>query len=83
MICVNATPTTANSQSRGQKPIMKLATLKTGGRDGKLIVVSQDLKHAVAASEVAPNLQTVLDDWHYQGAQAHTTIGCIERRPRL
>jgi len=42
---------------------MKLATLKTGGRDGKLIVVSQDLKYAVAASEVAPNLQTVLDDW--------------------
>ena len=43
---------------------MKLATLKTGGRDGKLIVVSQDLKYAVAASEVAPDLQTVLDDWN-------------------
>jgi len=43
---------------------MKLATLKTGGRDGKLLVVSRDLKHAVAASEVAPSLQTVLDDWH-------------------
>jgi hypothetical protein len=61
---------------------MKLATLKTGGRDGKLIVVSQDLKYAVAASEVAPNLQT---GWTtgLQGAQAHTTIGCFERRPRL
>ena len=43
---------------------MKLATLKTGGRDGKLIIVSRDLKRAVAASEVAPNLQAVLDDWH-------------------
>jgi fumarylacetoacetate (FAA) hydrolase len=42
---------------------MKLATLKTGGRDGKLIVVSRDLKHAVAASEVAASLQTALDDW--------------------
>jgi fumarylacetoacetate (FAA) hydrolase len=43
---------------------VKLATLRTGGRDGKLIVVSRDLKRAVAASEVAPNLQAVLDDWH-------------------
>jgi fumarylacetoacetate (FAA) hydrolase len=42
---------------------MKLATLKTGGRDGKLIVVSQDLKEAVAASEVAATLQAALDDW--------------------
>jgi fumarylacetoacetate (FAA) hydrolase len=43
---------------------MKLATLKTGARDGKLIVVSRDLTRAVAASEVAPTLQAVLDDWH-------------------
>jgi fumarylacetoacetate (FAA) hydrolase len=43
---------------------VKLATLKTGGRDGRLIVVSRDLKRAVAASEVARNLQSVLDDWH-------------------
>jgi fumarylacetoacetate (FAA) hydrolase len=42
---------------------MKLATLKTGGRDGKLLVVSQDLKRAVAASEVGATLQAVLDDW--------------------
>ncbi len=43
---------------------MKLATLNTGGRDGRLIIVSRDLKRAVAASEVAPSLQAVLDDWH-------------------
>ena len=42
---------------------MKLATLKTGGRDGRLIIVSRDLKRAVAASEVAPSLQAVLDDY--------------------
>jgi fumarylacetoacetate (FAA) hydrolase len=42
---------------------MKLASLKTGGRDGKLIVVSQDLTRAVAASEAAPTLQAALDDW--------------------
>jgi fumarylacetoacetate (FAA) hydrolase len=43
---------------------VKLATLRTGGRDGRLIIVSRDLTRAVAASEVAPNLQAVLDDWH-------------------
>ena len=43
---------------------MKLATLNTGGRDGRLIIVSRDLKRAVAASEVALSLQAVLDDWH-------------------
>jgi fumarylacetoacetate (FAA) hydrolase len=42
---------------------MKLASLKTGGRDGKLIVVSRDLTRAVAASEVAASLQAALDDW--------------------
>jgi fumarylacetoacetate (FAA) hydrolase len=42
---------------------MKLATLKAGGRDGKLIVVSRDLTRAVAASDVAGTLQVALDDW--------------------
>ncbi len=42
---------------------MKLASLKTGGRDGSLIVVSRDLEHFVAAAEVAPTLQFALDNW--------------------
>ena len=42
---------------------MKLATLRSGGRDGKLILVSRDLKRAVAASDIAPNLQDVMDAW--------------------
>jgi fumarylacetoacetate (FAA) hydrolase len=42
---------------------MKLATLKQGGRDGTLIVVSRDLRRAVRAAEVAPTLQAALDDW--------------------
>jgi fumarylacetoacetate (FAA) hydrolase len=32
---------------------MKLASLKQG-RDGRLIVVSRDLKHAIAADSIAP-----------------------------
>lgn len=42
---------------------MKLATLKAGGRDGTLVVVSRDLSHAVVAGTVAPTLQIVLDNW--------------------
>jgi fumarylacetoacetate (FAA) hydrolase len=43
---------------------MKLATLKTGGRDGTLVVVSRDLARAVACPQIAPTLQMALDDWH-------------------
>ncbi|TAN04998.1 MAG: FAA hydrolase family protein [Rhodanobacteraceae bacterium] len=42
---------------------MKLATLKEGGRDGTLIVVSRDLGHGAAAAGIAPTLQAALDDW--------------------
>jgi len=42
---------------------MKLATLRSGGRDGALIVVSRDLKAAVAATSIARSLQAALDDW--------------------
>lgn len=41
---------------------MKLASLKSG-RDGRLIVVSRDLKRAVDASSVALTLQSALDYW--------------------
>lgn len=42
---------------------MKLATLNNGTPDGRLVVVSRDLKHAVDASRIAPNLQTALERW--------------------
>ena len=42
---------------------MKLGSLKEGGRDGTLVVVSRDLKHAVKASGIAATLQAALDDW--------------------
>lgn len=42
---------------------MKLATLKDGSRDGKLVVVSKDLTRYCAADNIAPNLQAALDDW--------------------
>jgi fumarylacetoacetate (FAA) hydrolase len=42
---------------------MKLGSLKEGGRDGTLVVVSRDLARAVKASGIAPTLQAALDDW--------------------
>ncbi|WP_374657427.1 fumarylacetoacetate hydrolase family protein [Phenylobacterium sp.] len=41
---------------------MKLASLK-GGRDGRLVVVSQDLAWYADAGSIAPTLQGALDDW--------------------
>lgn len=42
---------------------MKLATLKDGTRDGKLVVVSKDLMHCAEVGHIAPTLQKALDDW--------------------
>ncbi len=42
---------------------MKLGSLKEGGRDGTLVVVSRDLSRAVQATGIAPTLQRALEDW--------------------
>lgn len=42
---------------------MKLGSLKEGGRDGTLIVVSRDLSRAVRATGIAATLQAALEDW--------------------
>ena len=41
---------------------MKLASLKSG-RDGRLVVVSDDLAYCADASHIVPTLQAALDDW--------------------
>lgn len=42
---------------------MKLATLKNGSRDGQLVVVSRDLKKAVAVAHISATMQQALDHW--------------------
>jgi fumarylacetoacetate (FAA) hydrolase len=42
---------------------MKLATLKDGSRDGRLVIVSKDLKRCLDAAPVAQTLQAALDNW--------------------
>ena len=48
---------------------MKLATYSDGSRDGQLVVVSRDLRHAHYATHVAGRLQQVLDDWNFLSPQ--------------
>lgn len=42
---------------------MKLATLKTGARDGSPVVVSRDLKKAVDAIHIVPSVREALERW--------------------
>ncbi|MAK60810.1 MAG: 2-keto-4-pentenoate hydratase [Ponticaulis sp.] len=44
---------------------MKLATLRDGSRDGRLVVVSKDLTRATDAARIVPTLQAALDDWEH------------------
>jgi len=55
---------------------MKLASLKAGGRDGSLVVVSRDLKTCTPALAVAQTLQQALDNW----AEAAPQLLAIAKR---
>lgn len=66
---------------------MKLGSLKEGGRDGTLIVVSRDLTRAVRATGIAPTLQRALEDWSntaprlnalYEALDAGTAEGAFD-----
>ena len=62
---------------------MKLGTLKAGGRDGTLIVVSRDLSRAVRVTDIAATLQAALDDWEsasaaLQGVAAGLEAGSVD-----
>ena len=58
---------------------MKLATLKEGGRDGTLVVVSRDLARATRAGKVAPTLQAALDDWANCALRLAAMASMLER----
>lgn len=42
---------------------MKLATLKSSSKDGRLVVVSRDLRQAADASAIAPTLLAAIETW--------------------
>src|SRR5687767_11629007 len=56
---------------------MKLATLKTGSRDGRLHVVSRDLTRCVTARD-ATTLQQALDNWAEIAPLLHEEAGRLE-----
>ena len=43
---------------------MKLATERSDGPDGRLLVVSRDLTQVASADRIAPNLLAALERWH-------------------
>ncbi|NDY90245.1 fumarylacetoacetate hydrolase family protein [Ideonella livida] len=70
---------------------MKLATYKNGSRDGRLLVVSRDLKRAVDAAAHAPTMQFAIEHWDavapglqalYATLNAGAVAGEIEFDPR-
>jgi len=58
---------------------MKLASLKRGGRDGTLVVVSRDLARCVAVPEIAPTLQRALEDWRLTEPALRTVAAQLEQ----
>jgi fumarylacetoacetate (FAA) hydrolase len=60
---------------------LKLSTLKEGGRDGTLVVVSRDLRRAVRVAEIAGTLQAALDDWDGARAALSAVSASLESGP--
>ncbi len=61
---------------------MKLATRKNGTRDGELLVVSRDNQRAVVAGEIAPTLQSLMDDWGTKAPQIEAIFEALENGER-
>lgn len=57
---------------------MKLATLRNGARDGRLVVVSKDLTRATDAAAIAPTLQAALDKWDVYAARLKVLAEQVE-----
>ena len=58
---------------------MKLATKKNDTRDGQLMVVSRDLRHAVAVPEIAGTMQYALDNWSSVVAQLESVYKSLNQ----
>ena len=56
---------------------MKLATLKHGGRDGTLVVVSRDLALCQTVGQIARTLQHALDNWDEVVAPLELVYGML------
>ncbi len=70
---------------------MKLATLKNGSKDGRLIVVSRDLRRAAEAPAATPTMLLALENWStaapglqaiYEALNAGQATGAFDFDPR-
>ncbi|MGZ6016011.1 MAG: fumarylacetoacetate hydrolase family protein, partial [Phenylobacterium sp.] len=57
---------------------MKLATLRGGGPDGRLVVVSRDGLRCLPADQAAPTLQAALEDWNSVSARLKQLSEALE-----
>ncbi len=57
---------------------MRLASLRDGTRDGRLLVVSSAGTRCVGAREIAPNLQSALDDWERLAPELESLSQALE-----
>src|SRR5687768_11273841 len=60
---------------------MKLATLRRGTRDGRLVIVSRDLAHCQLVPGIAATLQAALDDWAVVAPKLAERAAALERNP--
>jgi fumarylacetoacetate (FAA) hydrolase len=58
---------------------MKLASLRSGGRDGILIIVNRDLSRYTTAPAIATRLQEVLDNWNELAPQLREVYEKLNR----
>jgi len=60
---------------------VKLASLKRGGRDGRLVIVSRDLTRCLAVPGIAPTLQAALDDWDSIAPRLAARAAALDANP--
>jgi len=58
---------------------MKLGSLKQGGRDGTLVVVSRDLSRAACVPGVVKTMQALLEDWESCGRRLEDAYELINK----
>jgi fumarylacetoacetate (FAA) hydrolase len=58
---------------------VKLASLRRGGRDGRLVVVSRDLTRCQLVPGIAPTMQAALDDWAAVAPKLIERAAALER----
>ena len=60
---------------------MKLASLRRAGRDGRLVIVTRDLRRCLHVPGIAPTMQAALDDWEGVAPRLAARAAALEANP--